>query len=137
MTVLPPNLPSDVQRKLATGQMKVTRNTFDHYELRSWKIGGERVGITRSERQLHIAGEAWTPEQWLSLVDRIGKVFIAEEWLPKPEASAPQGGHSSSFLTRNVDKIVSLKGGIMLVLPKYIPILRAVVLGGANGKRGV
>jgi hypothetical protein len=119
---------------MASGELKVRGGNPDKVALHAKNL---TVEFSNSTKTMIIDSTEWSIHEWQTLVKRIDKVMVREEWFPKPEGEAIHGGRSSSFLTRNVDKIVSLKGGIMLVLPKYIPILRAVVLGGANGKRGV
>ena len=52
-----------------------------------------------------------------------------------PRTSDPNQG-TSSFLTRNIQKVLALRGGCMLILPPFIPIIRAIVIGGySRGQR--
>ena len=81
---------------------------IDTYSLRSYKIGGQEIGFTRSGKLLHIAGEDWTVEKWLKTVERVRTALEREGWVDKPKPKAapdPWNGRGSEFLDRNVGKI--------------------------------
>jgi hypothetical protein len=96
---------------------------FEFYSLRGQTIGGQDVGFTPAERLMHIAGEDWTPEQWLALVDRVQKALEREGWVekkPLKDYTVDPNSGTSSFLTRNVKKILRMNTGLIQPLPWYL-----------------
>jgi len=94
---------------------------FDFYSLRSFKIGGQEIGFTRSKKLLHIAGEDWTVKKWLGTVDRVWRLLKAEKLVKEPvKEVAPWEGKSSTFLGYNVMEINSLSRGVLKKPPFWL-----------------
>jgi hypothetical protein len=86
----------------------LARPTIDHYVLhRAPKIGGEHIGFTRSTETVHIAGEEWSVEDWVAVVERIDSTLKQEGWVAKTKDGnpAPWERSSNAFLIENLDKI--------------------------------
>ncbi len=81
---------------------------FKTYELTHYKIGGESIGLNRSEKTLQIAGEDWAVESWLKMVERVQRALEREGWVEKkakPESPDVWNGRGSEFLDQNAGKI--------------------------------
>ena len=117
-------VPTNVTSRSATKK-------FDHYELTHFALGGHPIGITVSERKLHVAGEDLSVEEWLRITDRVKTALEHEGLVDRPEKfenAAPWEGRSSTFLSRNVMQIHEQQGGYLKRAPWWLrPFFRSVV----------
>lgn len=104
---------------------RLTRIEFTHVQ-----VGGQNVGFDPADGTLTIAGEDWTPERWLTLVDKIGKSLIRGGFQEAPQRRDPNA-RTSQFLTANLDAIAALPRGYIRRVPWWLfflkPFLGAVV----------
>ena len=85
---------------------------FDQISLRSYKVGGQEIGFTKSERMMHVAGEDMTYERWCEIVERVDRMAIRSGWKGKPPKfgnAAPLEGRGSNFLSENLSEIVEVR----------------------------
>ena len=85
---------------------------FDQISLRSYKIGGQEIGFTVSEKMMHVAGEDITWERWQEIVERADRQAIRGGWKEKPPKfgnAAPLEGRGSNFLGENLSQIIEVR----------------------------
>jgi|TARA_Y100000310_G_scaffold341042_1_gene438895 hypothetical protein len=108
----------------------VEETGYDTMSLTKYQIGGQDIGLTRSEQLLHIAGEDWTLNRWMKTVERVNKMLVTERWMPDPRKNGVTGSHrgSSNFLTHNHQAIVAQTQGRMKRAPWWLRWLYSAVI---------